>query len=364
MPTSTENRTQAATASLRQEMPRNTGSPLALAVLGIILLATAVLLHGPIVRSLEKYRVGGAAPATSPAKVTDTVRSIAILPFEPLGQDDELLGLGMADAVISKMSNLKQLVVLPTSAVAKYKGPANDQLAAGRALGVDAILSGTIQRSGERIRATIQLVRVASGRTIWSDKFDQAFTDIFSLQDSISDKVARSLIRDFSKGEQEQLSKHYTSDTAAYDSYLMGIYFWNKRSRDGLERAIDYFQRAVKQDPGYALAYAVMADCYFLQRYYGYDSAPDRIGNAKAAAERALLLDDSIAESHLAAGAVQLCQNDYQAGMQSFERAVALNPNLAIAHQRYALGTMLVRTLGRCRARDETSPRTRPPFSH
>ena len=337
-PTSAENRTQAATGRLRHQMPGNTSSPLALAVLGIILLATAVVSHGPIVKWLEKHRVGSAPPATSPVKVPDTVRSIAILPFEPLGQDlnNELLGLGMADAVIGRMSNLKQLVVLPTSAVSKYKGPANDPLAAGRALGVDAILSGTIQRSGDRIRVTIQLFHVASARTIWSDKFDQSFTDIFSIQDSISDKVARSLIRDFSQGEQEQLSKHYTSDTAAYDSYLMGIYFWNKRSRDGLEKAIDYFQRAVEQDPGYALAYAVMADCYFLQRYYGYDSAPDRISNAKTAAERALLLDDSIAESHLAAGAVQLCENNYQAGMQSFERAVALNPNLAIAHQRYA----------------------------
>jgi DNA-binding winged helix-turn-helix (wHTH) protein/TolB-like protein/Flp pilus assembly protein TadD len=336
--TSEENRTEAAPSKDQQQISGNPGRPLALAVLGVILLAATVGLHRPVVRWLEKHGPGTAAPATSPDTVTERVHSIAVLPFEPLGQNlkDELLGLGMADAVIGRMSNLKGPVVLPTSAVSKYKGPTNDPLAAGRTLGVDAILSGTIQRSGDRIRATVQLVHVASGRTIWSDKFDQSFTDIFSIQDSISDKVARSLIRDFSKGEQEQLSKHYTSDTAAYDSYLMGIYFWSKRSRDGLEKAIDYFQRAVEQDPGYALAYAVMADCYFLQKYYGYDSAPDRIGNAKAAAERALLLDDSIAESHLAVGAVQLCENDYQAGMQSFERAVALNPNLAIAHQRYA----------------------------
>jgi TolB-like protein len=160
-----------------------------------------------------------------------TVRSIAVLPFEPLGQDmdDELLGLGMADAVIARMSNLKQLAVLPTSAVTRYKGPTNDPLAAGRTLGVDAILSGTIHRSGDRVRATVQLVNVGSGRTLWSEKFDQTFTDIFSIQDSISDKVDRSLVQDLSKEEQKQLSKHYTNDTTAYDSYLMGIYFWNQR---------------------------------------------------------------------------------------------------------------------------------------
>src|SRR5438094_468237 len=250
----------------------------------------------------------------------------------------------MADAIIGRMSNLKQLVVLPTSAVSKYKGPANDPLVAGRTLGVDAVLSGTIQRSGDRIRATIQLVRVASGRTVWSDKFDQAFTDIFSIQDSISDKIARSLIRDFSTEEEKQLSKHYTSDTAAYDSYLMGIYFWNKRSKDGLEKAIDYFGQAVARDPNFALAYALMSDCYYLQRYYGYNRQPDRLQNAKAAAERALLLDDTIAEAHVAAAMAQIYQKadratkelDYRAAMDSLRRAIALNPNLAIAHQRYA----------------------------
>src|SRR5262249_29506036 len=139
--------------------------------------------------------VGSAGLATSSSTVSERVHSVAVLPFEPLGRDmnDELLGLGMADAVIGRMSNLKELVVLPTSAVSKYRGPANDPIAAGRALQVDAILSGTVQRSGDQVRAVVQLVHVASGRTIWSEKFDQTFTDIFSIQDSISDNVVRSL---------------------------------------------------------------------------------------------------------------------------------------------------------------------------
>jgi DNA-binding winged helix-turn-helix (wHTH) protein/TolB-like protein/Flp pilus assembly protein TadD len=363
--TSPPNRIETPTKNGRPVWRSKTGAPLALAVLGLILLAAVVISREPIVRWLEKHNVGSAPPAIPTGAVEERVHSVAVLPFEPLGRnmDDELLGLGMADAIIGRMSNLKQLVVLPTSAVSKYKGRANDPLAAGGTLGVDAVLTGTIQRSGDRVRATVQLVRVASGRTIWSDKFDQAFTDIFSIQDSISDKVARSLIHDFSKGEQRQLSKHYTSDIAAYDSYLMGIYFWNKRSKDGLEKAIDYFQNAVERDPGYALAYALLADCYFLQQYYRYESGPDRIGNAKAAADRALLLDDSIAESHLAAGAVQLCQNDYQAGIDAFRRALALNPNLAIAHQRYAwilcsFGHLddAVREMRRARELDPLSP--------
>jgi TolB-like protein/Tfp pilus assembly protein PilF len=256
---------------------------------------------------------------------------------------DELLGLGMADAIIGRMSTLKQLAVLPTSAVSKYKGLASDPIAAGRALGVDAILSGTVQRSGDRIRTTVQLVHIASGRTIWSEKFDQTFTDIFGVQDAISDNVARSLALNLTNDEQKQLAKRYTSNAGAYDEYLMGLYFWNTRSRDGLEKAIDHFGRAIEKDPNFALAYAFMSDCYYLQLVYGYDSKADQIQKAKAAAERALLLDNSIAEAHVAMAMVQFYQNDpepaerdHQVAMDSLRRAIALNPNLAIAHQRYA----------------------------
>jgi DNA-binding winged helix-turn-helix (wHTH) protein/TolB-like protein/Flp pilus assembly protein TadD len=345
-PPSPENRAGVATAKDRQGLRGKTGGPLALAVLGVILLGAAVISRGPTVRWLEKHRVGSAAPATSPGAVAEHVDSVAVLPFEPLGQgmNDELLGLGMADAVIGRMSNLKQLVVLPTSAVSKYNGSASDPLAAGRALHVDAILTGSIQRSGDQVRATVQLVHIASGRTIWSEKFDQTFTDIFDIQDSIADNVVRSLAPNLTTDEQKQLRKHYTTNPSAYESYLMGLYFWNKRSKDGLEKAIDYFGQAVARDPNFALAYALMSDCYYLQGYYGYNRRPDRLQNAKAAAERALLLDDTIAEAHVAGAMAQIYQKadratkelDYRAAMDSLRRAIALNPNLAVAHQRYA----------------------------
>jgi eukaryotic-like serine/threonine-protein kinase len=279
--------------------------------------------------------------ATTPAGTNSAplaaVRSIAVLPFEPLGQDmnDELLGLGMADAVIGRMSNLKQLIVLPTSAVSRYKRPATDALAAGRALGVDAILSGTVQRSGDRVRTTVQLVHVASGRTVWSEKFDQTFTDIFGVQDTISDNVARSLALNLTGGEQKQLAKRYTTNADAYGEYLMGLYFWNTRSKDGLEKAIDHFGRAVEKDPNFALAYALMADCYYLQFNYRYGSGSQWVQHAKAAVDRALLLDDSIAETHVAAAMIEFYQQDSQVAIASLRRALALNPNLAVAHLRY-----------------------------
>jgi TolB-like protein/tetratricopeptide (TPR) repeat protein len=319
-------------------LPGKSGGPFALAVLGVIVLAAAFLARGPSVGWLKKHRIGDAAPATSPGKVPETVRSIAVLPFKPLGSEinNELLGLGMADAVIGKMSKLKKLVVLPTSSVSNYTDRAFDPIVTGRLLGVEAVLSGTVQRSGDHLRVTVQLVNVGNGRTVWSEKFDQTFTDIFGIQDSISDSVARSLALNLTTDEQKQLGKHYTTDTAAYDSYLMGLYFWNKRSKDGLEKAINYFQQAVEKDPNFALAYALMADCYYLQVYYRYNPAPETIGNAKTAAEHALLLDDSVAEGHVAMAMVHSLQKKGRLCMESLRRALELNPNLAIAHQRYA----------------------------
>jgi len=315
------------------------GWSIAVPIVGMILLTAALfLLRGKIALLKNHVMIHKTAPVALAAIPDKSIHSIAVLPFEPLGKNanGELLGLGMADAVIGRMSNLKQLLVMPTSAVLKYKGTASDPLAAGRALHVDAILAGTVQQAGDRLRVTVQLVSSGSGRTLWSEKFDQTFTDIFSIQDSISDQVARSVVRDLSQEQQKQLSKHYTNDPVAYDSYLMGLYLWNQRSKDGLEKAIEYFHQAIERDPNYALAYAVMADCYYLQVYYGFSSAPDRIPNLKAAAEHALQIDDSVAEGHVALAMVHCNQKDYQAGMDSLRRALTLNPNLAIAHQRYA----------------------------
>jgi DNA-binding winged helix-turn-helix (wHTH) protein/TolB-like protein/Tfp pilus assembly protein PilF len=274
------------------------------------------------------------------AAAAGSVRSIAVLPFKPLGADsgDDLLGLGMADAVILKLSKMERMTVLPTSTVLKFAGRDADQLAAGRELGVDAVLTGTVQRSGERVRVTVQLVGLGSGRTIWSDKFDDRLTNIFDIQDSISGQVARSLSSNLSGEAQRQLGKRQTWDAAAYDSYLMGLFFWNKRSKEGLEKAAGYFQKAVEADPNYALAYAMLSDCYYLQVYYQYaEGRPEEtLAKAKAAAERALALDDSLAEAHLAMSMLQMQEGYNEAAMRSLRRALELNPNLAVAHQRLA----------------------------
>lgn len=277
------------------------------------------------------------------------VKSLAVLPFKPLGEEktDEYLGLGMADATIIKLSGLRHLVVVPTSAVFKYAGRKNDSLAVGRKLGVDAVLEGTVQHACERVRVTVQLVALEDGKSLWSGKFDEHFTDIFAVQDSISEQVAGALALRITGDERRHLRKRYTENTDAYQAYLMGIFFWNKRSKEGLNKAVEYFQQAIEKDSGYALAYAGLSDTYFLIAYREFDSLNRKEGyeKSRSTALRALELDPFVAEAHTALATVKVKHDRDTAGAErSFERAIAINPNCAMAHSRY---TWFLAAMGR-----------------
>lgn len=284
--------------------------------------------------SYEQSFGGGGEPGLG-------IRSLAVLPFGLIGGEekaDEYLGLGMADATIIKLGGFRQLVVMPTSTVLKYTGRRSDPLAVGRKLGVDAVLSGTVQRAGERVRVTVQLIALGDGKTIWSGKFDERFTDIFAVQDSISEQVAGALALRISGGERERLRKRHTEDTEAYQAYLMGLFFWNKRSNEGLRQAVAYFRQAIEKDPSYALAYAGLADTYFLVAYREHDAPAREAGyeRARGAALRALELDPFVAEAHTALATVKVKHDrDPAAAERSFERAIAVNPNCALAYSRY-----------------------------
>ncbi|HXG63884.1 MAG TPA: winged helix-turn-helix domain-containing protein, partial [Blastocatellia bacterium] len=228
------------------------------------------------------------------------VRSIAVLPFKPLGADasDEYLGLGMADTLITKLSNIGQITVRPTSAIRRYAGQDADALAAGREQKVEAVLEGSIQRAGERIRLTVRLLHVRDGAPLWSYKCDELSTDIFAVQDAISEKVAEALTLELTGEERKRLAKHYTENTEAYQLYLQGRYFWNKRSGEGFRKALDYFHQAIEKDPNYALAYVGVADSYTMLADYDLLPPKAAAAQAKAAATRALEIDDTLAEAH------------------------------------------------------------------
>jgi DNA-binding winged helix-turn-helix (wHTH) protein/TolB-like protein/lipoprotein NlpI len=265
------------------------------------------------------------------------IRSIAVLPFRPLASEktDEYLGMGMADALITRLSNIKQIVVRPTSSVSKFANSSEDLAAIGRKLEVDSLLEGRVQKSDDRIRVTVQLIRVKDGAPLWAGKFDEKYTDVFSVEDRISEQVAASLLPTLTGTQKEQLTRHYTEDTDAYQSYIMGRYYWNKRNAEAITKSVSYFQDAILKDPNYALAYAGLADAYATLRLF--DSRPeDVMPKARSAALKALELDDNLAEAHASLAYVKHRYDwDWPGAEKEFKRAIELNPNYATAHQWY-----------------------------
>jgi TolB-like protein/Tfp pilus assembly protein PilF len=263
--------------------------------------------------------------------------ALAVLPFQCINstEEDEYLGLGITDALITKLCNLRQVIVRPTSAVRKYQQTL-DPLAAGQELRVAAVLDGSIQRSGQRIRVTVQMIRMTDGAPLWADKFDEQFTDIFEVEDSISEQVTKALTLRLTREEKERLVKHHTENTEAYQAYLRGRFFWNKRTPEGFKKAIEYFQQAIDIDPNYALAYCGLSDCYTLACIYNVLSPKEYLSKAEKAALKALQLDDTLAEAYVSLGFYRLQVWDWAGAEREYRRAIELNFNYAVAHQRYA----------------------------
>ncbi len=275
------------------------------------------------------------------------VRTIAVLPFKPLVPEsrDEALELGMADALITTLSNSKEISVRPINAVRRYGGIEQDPVSAGRELGVDAVLDGTIQRWGDRIRVKVRLLRTGDNSTLWADQFDERFGDIFGVQDSISARVATALALKLAGTKSALLTNRYTSDAEAYDLYLKGRLFWSKRSRESTTQAIDYFQQALKRDPTYALAYAGLAHCYIGLPIMAEVPSREAFPKAREAALKALQIDDQLAEAHAALAWINFWFDwDWQGCDRELRRALEINPNYALAHMFHA---HLMSNLGR-----------------
>ena len=271
---------------------------------------------------------------------TVAIKSLAVLPFKPLVADrrNEELELGMAVTLINKLSSIRELVVRPISAVSKYNALNQDPLAAGRELGVDAVLDSSIQWDSEnRVRVTTRLLRVGDGSTIWTDKCDQQCSDLFELQDSIAERVAKAVSPRLTGGERELLAKRYTESVDAYQLYVQGLFFSNQKTKQGFQKATEYFQQAIGKDPNYALAYAGLADCYVFR---SPEEGPTGILlKAREAATRALEIDNNLSEAHSTLGAIKgRLELDWPGAESEQKRAIELNPNNAIAHFRYGMG--------------------------
>jgi DNA-binding winged helix-turn-helix (wHTH) protein/tetratricopeptide (TPR) repeat protein len=265
-------------------------------------------------------------------------KSIAVLPFKELSGeiDDEYLGLGMADALITRLGNISQVSVRPTSAVAKYASRNRGPIVAGHELSVEAVVDGSIQRSGGNIRVTVQLVSVAAETVIWAAVFDEKLSDIFAIEDSISNQIIDSLTLKLTGAERTVLSRRYTTNPAAYQEYLKGRYYLNKRMTRWLRKAVEHFQKAIDLDREYAAAHAGLADSCTLLVTWEAMPPQDGFAKARAAASRALELDDSQPAAYASLGHILLHTWEWAESESSFKRAIKLNASYSPAHQWYA----------------------------
>ena len=273
-----------------------------------------------------------------PAGQAPLARSIAVLPFKPLvsSSGDPALELGMTDALINKLTSIRQITVRPTSSVLKYTSDGPNLRAAGSELGVDVLLDGKVQKADDRIRLSVQLLRASDGTPLWADKFDEKFTDIFAVQDAISDRIASALALQLTGEEKRGLAKRYTESVEAYQLYLKGHHHWRTFRRAEVQASINYFNEALKKDPNYALAYSGLAFAFSVIGINGPLSAGEAMSRSREAAQRALELDDNLAEAHIALGAVKVFYEwDWPGAEREFKRALELNPNYADAHNLY-----------------------------
>lgn len=271
---------------------------------------------------------------------------IAVLPFKPLLPEnrDPVLEIGMADTLITKLGNSREIIVPSLASVRPYGGLEQDPVAAGKKLGVSSVLEGNVQKAGDRLRVTARLIKVADGSSLWAGTFDEEFTDVFTVQDTISQKVADALALRPSGEEKARLTKRYTENVEAYELYLTGRYHTNKLTPADLTKSIDLFKQSIDLDPGYAQAYAGLADAYRISAGRNV-LRKDLMLQARAAATKALEIDESLEGAHVSLAFIHLFFDwDWAGGERAAKRAIELNPNFVPGHIVYAT---LLSLLGR-----------------
>jgi class 3 adenylate cyclase/TolB-like protein/Flp pilus assembly protein TadD len=264
-------------------------------------------------------------------------RRVAVLPFANISADaaDEYFADGMTEELISQLSKIGRLTVIARTSVMKYKGTSQDIAEIGRALQVGTVLEGSVRKAGNQVRITAQLIDVPSQAHLWSDDYDRELADVFAVQADIAQQVAEALQITLLADERTQIERQGTASVEAHNSYLKGLYFYNQGGT-ALEKSRTYFELAIEQDPAYAMAYARLADVYSKMPFNSNMPTTEAYANARAAAEKALELDDALAEAHSALASVRIfADRDWPGAEREFQKAIALNPNYAPAHAEY-----------------------------
>lgn len=267
------------------------------------------------------------------------IDSVAVLPFVNDSNDPnaDYLSDGITESIIRSLSQLPKLKVMSRSAVFRFKGKNIDPQEVGRSLKVGAVLAGRLVKQGDRLIIKTELIDVSDGTQLWGAEYNNNLSDIFSVQDEIARKISETLRLRLTGADEEKLAKRYTRDTEAYQLYLKGRYFWNKRDEEGLRNGIKYFQAAEEKDPNYALAYSGLADSYALLSDIGVVKPADEMPKAKAAAQKAVDIDPSLAEAYTSRAFVKLAYDwDWLGAQADFKKGLELNPKYPTAHQWHA----------------------------
>jgi serine/threonine protein kinase/Tfp pilus assembly protein PilF len=267
------------------------------------------------------------------------ISSVAVLPFVNAGNDPntEYLSDGITESLINNLSQLPNLAVMSRSSVFRYKGKDVDPQTVAHDLKVEGVITGRIVQRGDQLLISAELIDGRTNRNLWGEQYDRKVSDLLAIQQDITGAISAKLRERLSGKREKQVAEGGTSDPEAYQLYLKGRYYWEKRTQDSLERAKDYFNQAIEKDPNYALAYVGLADYYSVVGDYSPIPQSETIPREKAAAQKALAIDDSLAEAHLALASSYWDAWDWAGAKREFKRTLELNPNLSNAHHWYGL---------------------------
>jgi TolB-like protein/Flp pilus assembly protein TadD len=314
-----------------KSIARNTGRKIV-----AVTIVLAVIAAGLFVFQFIRARSTSSVSANAP---TMTDKSIAVLPFDNLSRDPDNAYFceGVQDEILTRLAKVADLKVISRTSTQHFKSAPENLPEIAKKLGVMHILEGSVQKASDQVRVNVQLINALTDAHLWADTYDRKLTDIFAVESEIAKTIAETLQAKITGSEKASIAKTPTVNPEAYELYLKGRFFWNKRTGDDLRKSIEYLKQAITKDPGYALAYAALADSYGLLRFYGGASPAESIVPAAAAAEKAIELDDSLAEPHASVGLIATEELEVHRGVTELERAVQLNPNYATAHHWLAL---------------------------